>query len=176
MRRWLATVIVFLGLAGSAGAQDAGIDSRRDLPGAFTVNRPAYLYAAPSADAQIVTKLRPNTVIDVVEVREQWYKVQSATGKPPGWLRRSYADPAGGPRRQAARRAFRKGIYELTSPSYVYASPDVGSNKTATLREGQQVLVVDEVGGNWYRIESESGNRPPGFIPIVAAKRVRDAD
>lgn len=175
MRRWLATVIVSLGLVGSAGAQSPELDSRRDLPGAFVVNRPAYLYAAPSADAQIVTKLRPKTVIDVVEVREQWYKVQSATGKAPGWLRRSYADPAGGPRREA-RRAFRKGIYELVSPSYVYASPDVGSNKTATLREGQQVLVVDEVGGNWYRIESESGNRPPGFIPMVAAKRVRDAD
>ena len=79
------------------------------------------------------------------------------------------------PPREASR-AFRKGIYELVSPSYVYASPDVGSNKTATLREGQQVLVVGETGGNWYRIESESGNRPPGYIPMVAAERVRDAD
>jgi hypothetical protein len=145
MRRWLATVIVFLGLAGSAGAQDAGIDSRRDLPGAFTVNRPAYLYAAPSADAQIVTKLRPNTVIDVVEVREQWYKVQSATGKPPGWLRRSYADPAGVP--QGDLRAHQPELRLRLARRRLEQDGDAPRGAAgARRRRGRRQLVPDRVG------------------------------
>ena len=40
---------------------------------------------------------------------------------------------------------------------------------------GNTVACVDkDASKHWYRIESESGNRPPGWIPVVAAKRIGD--
>lgn len=175
MRRWLVMALLTVNLAGFAGAQDRSSDARRDLPGEFVINRPAYLYKAPSADADILTKLRPKTVVDVIEVREQWYKVRSAKGNAPGWLRRSYADPFEQGGRAAGGKRFRPGVFQLTSPSYVYGEASVDAKKIATLKEGQEVRVVGAT-GTWYRIESESGDRPPGFIPTIAAKRVRDLE
>lgn len=174
MRRWLVMALLSLSLVGVAGAQDRNNEARRDLPGEFVINRPAYLYKTPSADADILKKLRPKTVIEVIEVREQWYKVRSAKGNPPGWLRRSYADPfeQGG---RAGGRRFRPGVFVLTSPSYIYGQPSVDAKKLGTLKEGQEVRVVGAT-GTWFRIESESGDRPPGFIPTIAAKRARDLE
>lgn len=167
-------VLAFVGSASLARGDES--DSRRARPGAFVVNRPASLYSRPSADAKIVAKLRPKTVIDVTEVQEQWYKVRSETGKAPGWIRRSYADPfQGGGGQQAGGRRFRVGIFRLVSPSYVYAQPSTDSKKAGTLKQGQEVRVVGKT-GTWYRIESERGDKPPGFIPTIAAKRVSDAD
>jgi uncharacterized protein YgiM (DUF1202 family) len=173
----LATAILWIAAAPSF-AQSGDTDARRDRPGTFVINRPAYLYAQPSADAKILTKLRPKTVIGVTEVQEQWYKVRSETGKAPGWIRRSYADPferGGGGGEAGERRRFRVGIFRLTSPTYIYSEASIGAKKLGTLKEGQEVRVVDK-NGLWYRIESESGDRPPGYIPTEIAKRVRDVE
>ena len=54
--------------------------------------------------------------------------------------------------------------------------PSTGARQITTLREGSEVRVVDkDSSGLWYKIESEKGNRPPGWIPTQAAKRIGDA-
>ena len=183
MARAIPFALAILSLAATASlARDGSADARRDRPGVYVINRPAQLYSRPSADAKIVAKLRPKTVIDVIEVQEQWYKVRSEKGNAPGWIRRSYADPfvrgasraeSSGSAEGGERRRFRVGTFRLVSPSYVYAEPTTDAKKLGTLKEGQQVRVVDKT-GLWYRVESERGNRPPGYIPTEAAKRVGD--
>jgi SH3 domain-containing protein len=79
-----------------ANAQTSDRDEARNRPGDFVINRPASLYAKPSADAQIIRQLHPRTVVRVVEVLDQWYKVESTKGHENGFVRRSYADPPGG--------------------------------------------------------------------------------
>jgi SH3-like domain-containing protein len=158
-----------------AYAQSAASDSARNQPGDFVINRPAGLYAKPSAEAQIVRRLRPHTIVKVVEVLDQWYKVQSTTGREDGYIRRSYADPfrgrAGGTAAQGKR--FRVGTFKLVDPVVVREQPDMSSRKLATLKAGVEVHVVDkDPSGLWYKIESETGNRPPGWIPTQAAKRL----
>jgi uncharacterized protein YgiM (DUF1202 family) len=182
IRAILPAVLLVLVTAAPSLAQRENADARRDRPGTFVVNRPAYLYAHASADAKILATLRPKTVIEVVEVQEQWYKVRSSTGKAPGFIRRSYADPEGAaeaPRGDAPRgegahgQRFRVGTFRLTSPSYVYDRPSTDAKKLGTLKEGQEVRVVNK-DGTWYRIESEKGDRPPGYVPTMALKRVSD--
>ena len=179
IRAFLLATAVFAAVGVVSPAHADETDARRGRPGTFVVNRPASLYSRPSADAKIVAKLRPKTVIDVVEVGEQWYKVRSEKGNAPGFIRRSYADPIqrggqqGGGSQQAGGRRFRVGTFRLATPSYVYAQPTTDAKKVGTLKEGQEVRVVDKT-GLWYRIESERGDKPPGYIPTEAAKRVSD--
>ena len=181
IRAFVLATAVFAAVGAVSPARGDEADSRRGRPGTYVVNRPASLYSRPSADAKIVAKLRPKTVIDVVEVGEQWYKVRSEKGNAPGYIRRSYADPIqrGGQRtsggsQQTGGRRFRVGTFRLATPSYVYAQPTTDAKKVGTLKEGQEVRVVDKT-GLWYRIESERGDKPPGYIPTEAAKRVSDA-
>lgn len=156
-------------------ARGENVDALRDRPGDFVVNRRAVLYRRASADADVLTELKPGTIVHVVEVREQWYRVHSSRpGRPDGYIRRSYADPyVDGGRAQRGRP--RRVIYRLTSPAVVREAPDIDSRRVTTLREGAEVVVVGR-SGNWYRIESESGSRPPGYVPTVSAERVREAD
>jgi hypothetical protein len=172
------TLSLLLCLASNAPAQVAENDASRSQPGEFVINRPAGLYAEPSADAQIIRRLRPRTIIQVVEVLDQWYKVHSTTGHEDGYVRRSYADPfrgggrVGGDAAGQGRR-FRVGTFKLVDPVIVREKPDMSSSKLATLKAGAEVHVVDkDPSGLWYKIESETGNRPPGWIPTQAAKRV----
>jgi hypothetical protein len=155
----------------------------RDRPGDFVINRPASLYARPSATSHIIRQLRPRTVVHVVEVLDQWYKVSSTKGHEDGYVRRSYADPHGSSRAEGGgadgggeRMRFRVGQFRLTDPVAVRDQPDMSARKVTTLRAGAEVRVVDkDRSGLWYKIESESGNRPPGWIPVQAAKRISDA-
>jgi len=161
----------------AARAQTSDQDEARNRPGDFVINRPASLYVKPSADAHIIRQLHPRTVVRVVEVLDQWYKVESTKGHENGFVRRSYADPyggAGGAGSGAVQgRRFRVGAFRLTDPVVVREEPSTGSRKLATLRAGAEVRVVDkDPTGLWYRIESETGNRPPGWIPTQAAKRL----
>ena len=160
-----------------AWAQRAEDDSSRNQPGEFVINRPAGLYVKPSADSHIIRRLRPRTVVRVVEVLDQWYKVHSTTGHEDGYVRRSYADPyRGGGGTGAHARRFRVGTFKLVDPVVVREQPDMNSRKLATLKAGAEVRVVDkDPSGLWYKIESESGNRPPGWIPTQAAKRLGNA-
>jgi hypothetical protein len=157
-----------------ARAQSSETDSARNQPGDFVINRPAGLYAKPSAESQIIRRLRPRTIVKVVEVHDQWYKVHSTTGHEDGYVRRSYADPfrgGGGPAAHGKR--FRVGTFKLVDPVVVREQPDMSSRKLATLKAGVEVHVVDkDPSGLWYKIESETGNRPPGWIPTQAAKRL----
>lgn len=158
----------------------------RDRPGDFVVNRPASLYSEPSGDAHIIRQIQPRTVVRVVEVLPQWYKVQSTKGHENGFVRRSYADPVGyhadrgggggGGGEMHGGQRFRVGTFRLTDPAVVRDSPSMSGQKIATLRAGAEVRVVDkDPTKHWYKIESETGNRPPGWIPVVAAKRVSDS-
>lgn len=177
MRRTLLVPLVIaaglLVLGGPASAQD---DERLagDRPGLYVINRPASLYSRPSVDSRIILKIPPQTVVKVVSVTEQWYEVRSTRGKPGGWIRRSYAEPHAGGRRRS-RRVFRPGVFRLTDPAIMRAEPDIDSRRVTTLREGAEVRVVDKR-GNWYRVESASGDRPAGWIPTISAKRTRDLD
>jgi hypothetical protein len=156
-------------------------ESARSRPGDFVINRPASLYARPSATAHIIRQLRPRTVVHVVEVLDQWYKVSSTKGHEDGYVRRSYADPygasrAGGGGGAGERQRFRVGKFRLSDPVVVRDQPEMSARKVTTLRAGAEVRVVDkDRSGLWYKIESESGNRPPGWIPVQAAKRISDA-
>lgn len=172
----LASAVVTPGLARES-------DDDRSRPGSYETNRAANLYERPSSASQVLRRLKAQTQINVVEVTEQWYRVRaSQEGNPDGWIRRSYADPAGTRReiRDSAessggeRVRFRAGIFRLVSPTYVRKAPDVESGKIATLREGQEVKVVGKT-GSWYRIESEDGDRPPGYIPTISVERLGDA-
>jgi len=181
LRRTLVLLALVALFPAVALAQRADGDSARDRPGDFVVNRPASLYVRPSADSKIIRQIRPNTVVRVVDVLGQWYKVESTKGHESGFIRRSYADPVGSHARQAGggggeAQRFRVGMFKLTDPVIVRDQPSMSGRKIATLREGAEVRVVDKDPSRlWYRIESESGNRPPGWIPVVAAKRVGDA-
>jgi hypothetical protein len=156
----------------------------RDRPGDFVINRPASLYSEPSGDAHIIRQIQPHTVVRVVEVLPQFYKVQSTKGRESGFVRRSYADPLGSQADRGGsgsgggsqgRRRFRVGMFRLTDPVIVRDAPSMSGAKIATLRAGAEVRVVDkDPTKHWYKIESETGNRPPGWIPVVAAKRVSD--
>jgi hypothetical protein len=165
-------LLVFIGPL--AYAQSAASDAARDQPGDFVINRPAGLYAQPSAEGQIIRRLRPHTIVKVVEVLDQWYKVHSTSGREDGYIRRSYADPfrgGGGTATQGKR--FRVGTFKLVDPVVVREQPEMSSRKLATLKAGIEVHVVDkDPTGLWYKIESETGNRPPGWIPTQAAKRL----
>ncbi len=164
-------------LAGPSFAEGRDVDSLRDRPGDYVLNRQAGLYARPSADSEIIRQLRPRTVVRVVEVTGQWYRVRSSKGNQDGWIRRSFADPftgnggEGGSAGGGGRLRFRVGTFRLTTPVVVHAEPSTSSKVLMTLREGTNVRVVDKE-GVWYRIESESGNRPPGYIPTSSAERV----
>jgi Bacterial SH3 domain len=164
-----------------ANAQTSDRDEARNRPGDFVINRPASLYAKPSADAQIIRQLHPRTVVRVVEVLDQWYKVESTKGHENGFVRRSYADPhgggggggGGGGSGAGQGQRFRVGTFRLTDPVVVREQPNTSSPKLATLRAGAEVRVVDkDPSGLWYKIQSETGNRPPGWIPTQAAKRI----
>ena len=155
---------VGVGLVLLAGAALAG---ERDEPGTFRLNRDATLYERPSADAPIVRRLRSGTVVKVVRVTDQWYEVHSTRGNPSGFLRRSYADPFHGRRG----REVQAGLFTLKDPVIVRSRPDIDAPAVTTLEPGTKVQVVERV-GNWYRIESETGNRPPGYIPVIAAERL----
>lgn len=157
-----------------ARAEGADEDVLRNRPGEFVLNRPANLYARPSADAAIIRQLPANTAVNVVEVLDQWYEVHSTKGHEDGFIRRSYADPRGrGGAAAAHGRRFKVGMFKLTDPVVVRDQPSTSSQKITTLRAGAEVRVVDkDPSGLWYKIESESGNRPPGWIPTQAAKRV----
>ncbi len=174
----LSIILLLLALIPSARAEVAESDSARNQPGDFVINRPASLYAKPSADAHIIRRLRPHTIVKVVEVHDQWYKVHSTTGKEDGYVRRSYADPfhgrsAGGGGPAGNGRQFRVGTFKLVDPVVVREQPDMSSRKLATLKAGVEIHVVDkDPSGLWYKIESETGNRPPGWIPTQAAKRL----
>src|SRR5262245_46367294 len=179
-------LLLLLAFAPISRAAVAENDALRNQPGDFVINRPAGLYAKPSADSQIIRRLRPRTIVKVVEVLDQWYKVHSTTGHEDGYVRRSYADPfqggsGGGGRASSGAAApaqgmrFRVGTFKLTDPAVVREQPNMNSRKLATLKAGAEVRVVDkDPSGLWYKIESETGNRPPGWIPTQAAKRMSD--
>jgi Bacterial SH3 domain len=157
-------------------------DSARNRPGDFVVNRPASLYSRPSATSHIIRQIKPRTVVHVTEVLDQWYKVTSTKGHEDGYVRRSYADPyrAGGRAESGGaageRRRFRVGKFRLSDPVIVRDRPEMAARKITSLRAGAEVKVVDkDSSGLWYKIESESGNRPPGWIPVQAAKRISDS-
>lgn len=167
---------LLLCLPALALAQRYDQDAARNRPGDFIVNRPASLYTKPSAEARIVRELRPRTVVRVVEVLDQWYKIRSTKGHQDGFIRRSYADPYGGGQAGPAHgRRFKVGIFKLVDPVVVREGPSTSSPKIITLRAGAEVRVVDkDPRGLWYKVESEAGNRPPGWIPTQAARRMGD--
>jgi hypothetical protein len=66
---------------------------------------------------------------------------------------------------------FEPGRYEVTRLTSVHREPSSRSSKVVDLRTGATVYVTDRTGG-WYRIESEKGDRPPGYIPAAAARRL----
>ena len=190
IRALLLSFASLLLMASSAAV--AADESARDRPGDFVINRPASLYTRPAADSHIIRQIRPHTVVHVVQVLNQWYKVSSTTGHEDGYVRRSYADPrgmareegvasrggggsgaGGGGRSSGERMRFRVGTFKLTDPVVVRDQPMTSARKIASLREGATVRVVDkDPSGLWYKIESETGNKPPGWIPTQAAKRV----
>jgi uncharacterized protein YgiM (DUF1202 family) len=169
MRTFAVALVAVAVVAAAAAAADRSPDE----PGTYVTNRTASLYARPSADSNVVRKLRANTVIEVVRVTDQWYEVRSTHGNPNGYIRRSYAEPYAG--RGGHRRVFRKGIFQLTSPVVMHEQANSDSPRVTHLGQGAEVRIVDK-DGVWYRVESESGDKPGGWIPTMAAKRVRDLD
>jgi hypothetical protein len=177
----VALLSLLVALPTIALAQRDVNDSARNRPGEYVINRPAGLYAKPSADSRILRELRQRTVVNVVDVLPQWYKIQSTKGHENGFVRRSYADPKGmraeretGGRAGSAggARRFKVGTFRLVDPAIVRDSPSMNGRKIAQLREGAQVRVVDkDPSGLWYKIQSETGNKPPGWIPTQSAKR-----
>ena len=178
--RIVALLSLIVALPAVALAQRAD-DSARNRPGDYVINRPAGLYAKPGADSRILRELRPRTMVNVVEVLPQWYKVQSTKGAENGFVRRSYADPKGMRSGEVASssgsgggaRRFRVGTFQLSDPAIVREQPSMSARRIATLREGAQVRIVDkDPSGLWYKIESEKGGKPPGWIPTQSAKRI----
>ena len=146
-------------------------------PGAFAetidwiTTREALLYDRTDPNARVVATLPPRTIVEVVDVTDVWIRVRSTRGRADGFLRRADAEPHHGPKRGV--RQFRRGIFRLTDPAIVRAAPALHERRVTTVPAGTHVLVVDR-SGNWYRIESQSGKRPGGWIPVISAKRVRD--
>jgi len=170
----LAVLVLLLSHLPAVGFAQSGNDLARGRPGDFLINRPANLYARPSADANIIRELRPHTVVQVVEVLDQWYKVHSTRGHEDGYIRRSYADPYGAG--NGGGRRFRVGIFKLTDPVIVRDEPRMEGRKITSLRAGTEVRIVDkDPSGLWYKVESETGRNPPGWIPTQAARRLDDA-
>src|SRR5687767_1442565 len=96
IRKALAVALVVLcALAATANGRDSR-DTRdtRDTNdergredahrGRYVTNRAAYLYSRPSADAKILTRIKPKTVVEVVGANEQWLEVRSTSGRPNG--------------------------------------------------------------------------------------------
>jgi hypothetical protein len=176
LRGLLPALLLFLTVAPSSAEESRSSRSSRSesgRSGTYVTNRSANLYSSPSATARIVAKLKPNTIIDVVDTTDQWYEVRSSKGKKSGFIRRSYADPY--TRSRGTMRRFRSATYRLTSAAVVHAEPDVDSRKVTTLRAGTEVTVVGRT-GSWYRIASDDERKPPGYIPTMAADRVGSAD
>jgi hypothetical protein len=170
----VAVLVLLLSHLPAAGLAQSRDEGGRGRPGDFVINRPANLYASPSADAHIIRELRPRTIVQVVEVLDQWYKVHSTRGHEDGYIRRSYADPHGGG--SGGGRRFRIGVFKLTDPVIVRDEPRMEGRKITTLRAGTEIRVVDkDPTGLWYKVESETGRNPPGWIPTQAARRVGDA-
>ncbi len=174
-RALLAFAVFSLLIPSALRAQRASVDLARGRPGDFVINRPAKLYAAPSADSRILRELRPRTLVHVVEVRDQWYKIRSERGNQDGFIRRSYADPYERGGEAAHGRRFKVGIFRLVDPVVVREEPDFDARKVMQLRDGTEVRVVDKQGA-WYKIESETGRNRPGWIPTQAAKRLGDVE
>jgi uncharacterized protein YgiM (DUF1202 family) len=143
-----------------------------DRPGDFVINRPANLYERPNFESRVLRRLGKGTRVRVVEVSDEWYHIRSShPGHPNGYVRRSYATAVSnatiGPR------VFRAGLFRVTHPTAVHAGPSSQSRTITTLHRGTEVQVVGE-NGRWYRIESSTGRRPPGYIVALAARRVSD--
>jgi Bacterial SH3 domain len=169
----LAVLVLLLSYLPAAGLAQDHNDAARNRPGDFVINRPAGLYARPSADARIIRELRPRTIVSVVEVLDQWYKIHSTRGHEDGYVRRSYADPYAGTAGQGRR--FRVGIFKLTDPVNVRDAPSMDARQIASLRAGTELRIVDkDPSGLWYKVESETGRHPPGWIPTQAARRLGD--
>ena len=143
-----------------------------DRPGDFVINRPANLYERPNFESRVLRRLGKGTRVRVVDVSDEWYHIRSShLGHPNGYVRRSYATAI--TNAPIGPRVFRAGLFRVTQPTAVHAGASSQSRTITKLHRGIEVQVVGESGG-WYRIESSTGRRPPGYIVASAARRVSD--
>jgi len=171
-------LVSVIGLPGSwsllpAANQEAAAADRsgREQAGEYKINRSAALYQHPDPDSRVLTTLRRGTIVHVIDATRDWYRIESThRNRPSGYIRRSYADVVAG-----ASRHFSRGVFRVTRSTPVHAAPSGRSRTITRLRSGARVQVVGER-GSWYRIESETGKRPPGYILASTARRVRDLE
>ena len=159
--------------SGSDPAKSAAPPAPRathDRPGDFVISSPAKLYDHPSLESRVLRRLRTGTRVRVIEVTGDWYRVHSShPGHPDGYVQRSHAVAA--PAYAAGRRTFRPGIFRVTRSTPVRAAPSSRSRTITQVHGGAKVHVVGEE-GRWYRIESWTERRPPGYIIASAARRL----
>jgi hypothetical protein len=168
-----------VGILGSANASLLGPDPTiasnarvRQSLGEFRLRRPTALHERPDAASPVLYRLAPNTIVHVVGRTGHWYQIRSSKpGRPDGYIPSSNATPL--PRAMGGASAFRRGLFRVTRLTSVRAEPSARSRTVARLRPGTEIQVV-AVRGSWYRVESASGHRPPGYVTAAAAERVRD--
>ncbi|MGH7822540.1 MAG: SH3 domain-containing protein, partial [Candidatus Binatia bacterium] len=155
-------------------AATAADNDRRGQPANYVVNRTAILYEQPTSDSRILRMIRPGTIVHVVESTGDWHRVESKrTDRPAGYIRRSSAEVA--PSTADGSVAFQPGIFRVTRTTEVRAAPSTDARTITRLASGAEVQVVGESGG-WYRIESETGKRPPGYVLTSNMRRLRNSD
>ncbi|MDP2605715.1 MAG: protein kinase [Deltaproteobacteria bacterium] len=66
-------------------------EERRDKvsPGRYKVIRYAAVYREPRPDSNVITKLGPGTIVNVVAARGEFLRIESRTGNPPGYVLRN---------------------------------------------------------------------------------------
>jgi hypothetical protein len=172
----LAGVLVLPFSATGSGADPAtgtatpAARATHDRPGDFVISSPAKLYEHPSLESRVLRRLRTGTRVRVIEIVGDWYRVHSShPGHPDGYVQRSHSVAA--PAYATGRRTFRPGIFRVTRLTPVHATPNSRSRTITQVHGGAKVHVVGEE-GRWYRIESWTGRRPPGYIIASATRRL----
>ncbi len=162
-----ASIIAVLGLSAGLGYAEDTPDARGG--GEFRVVTSANLREEPSTRAAVLTTLKRNTIVQVVGVSNGWYRIRSSRpGRPDGYIRRDLLEPGKAGSAQPAP-SFKPGQFEVTKLTTVRREPSSSAAKVVDLRTGAKVYVTDRTGA-WYRIESEKGDRPPGYILATAAR------
>jgi uncharacterized protein YgiM (DUF1202 family) len=159
-------------LASGPNSAIASDPHSHDGLGEFRLRQSTALHERPDAASPVLHRLAPNTIVHVVGRTGHWYQIRSSKpGRPDGYIPRSAATPLPSATHHAS--VFRRGLFRVTHSTVVHAEPSARSRTVARLRPGTEIQVV-AARGSWYRIESASGHRPPGYVTAAAAERVRD--
>jgi hypothetical protein len=68
---------------------------KSNLHATYEIKRPTRVYSGPSEETQLIANVEPGMMINVVDAQNGWLEIQSKYGRPPGFIKRDAAAPAG---------------------------------------------------------------------------------